>query len=78
MHVIGSASVGKQIATIAGKHLKISSLHLERNDTVVVMEDANINTVISSIFVIGYNSGQSISSPRRILIHNKVYKQFKE
>ncbi len=73
----GSPEVGWRLKAKAGKKKVI--LELGGNAGCIVDEDADIDDAVARI-IIGafYQSGQSCISVQRILIHERVYDQFKE
>ncbi len=73
----GSPAVGWDLKARAGK--KKVTLELGGNAAVIVDEDADIKDAVERI-VIGafYQSGQSCIGVQRILIHKKVYDEFKK
>lgn len=59
---------------MAGKYLKMSTMQLSSNDSLIAMEDANIDLAIENVMKIGYfNSGQGGPNPKRLIIHEKLY-----
>ena len=73
----GSPDVGWQLKAKAGKKPVI--LELGGNAACVVDEDADLNDAIERIvFGAYYQSGQSCISVQRILVHEKLYSEFKQ
>lgn len=74
----GSSKTGSTIAQAAGKHIKKSVMELGGNDPFIVLEDANIDDAVKGA-VRGRcsNAGQVCFSPKRFIILNQVYDQFK-
>jgi acyl-CoA reductase-like NAD-dependent aldehyde dehydrogenase len=71
----GSVATGEQIARIAG--LKRLSLELGSNSPVIVLSDADVETVADATSVAGYvNAGQVCISVQRVLVDRKVYSNF--
>lgn len=75
----GSTSVGKQLAALAGQHMKRVSMELGGHAPVLVFDDADIllaaRTLASGKF---RNAGQVCVSPTRFLVQEGVYDQFIE
>jgi len=73
----GSTPVGKQLAGMAGTHMKRMSMELGGHAPVIVCADADIaaaaRTMASSKF---RNAGQVCISPTRFLIQSSVYERF--
>jgi len=73
----GSTPVGKQLAGMAGTHMKRMSMELGGHAPVIVCADADIaaaaRTMASSKF---RNAGQVCISPTRFLIQSSVYELF--
>ena len=75
--VTGGEQTGKNVAKIAGMHLKKSVLELGGSDAFIVLEDADIEkTVKQAVKARTSNAGQSCNSPKRFIIHKKVAKEF--
>ena len=73
----GSTAVGKQLAALAGQHMKRVTMELGGHAPVIVAEDADLELAIkisaSSKF---RNAGQVCISPTRFLVHHSVYSDF--
>ena len=73
----GSTPVGKQLAAIAGKHMKRVTMELGGHAPVIVCEDADIELAVKSSGAAKFrNAGQVCISPTRFLVHESVKKQF--
>lgn len=71
----GSLEVGQAITKVVG--VKKLSLELGANCPVIVMPDADIQSVAEAITVGGYvNAGQVCISTQRVIVHHKVYGDF--
>lgn len=71
----GSTDVGHQITQVSG--VKKLSLELGANCPLVVLPDADIESVSSATAIGGYaNAGQVCISTQRVLVHSKVYGDF--
>ncbi|WP_395344925.1 NAD-dependent succinate-semialdehyde dehydrogenase [Variovorax sp. UC122_21] len=73
----GSTPVGKQLAALAGLHMKRVTMELGGHAPVIVAEDADI---AYAAIVAGrtkfLNAGQVCISPTRFLVHESVVKEF--
>ena len=75
----GSEAAGASVASIAGKHLKKSTLELGGADAFVVLADAELDkTVDWAVFGRHWNAGQVCVSSKRMIIHEKIYDAFLE
>jgi glyceraldehyde-3-phosphate dehydrogenase (NADP+) len=71
----GSTAVGEQITKVAG--VKKLSLELGSNCPMVIMPDADLNTVAEATAVAGYvNAGQVCISLQRVIAHRDIYADF--
>lgn len=75
----GSVPVGKQLAALAGLHMKRVSMELGGHSPVLVFDDADIDqaAAILARFKIR-NAGQVCVSPTRFYIQDRVYERFIE
>ena len=73
----GSTAVGKQLASMAGLHMKRMTMELGGHAPVIVFDDADIalaaKTMVASKF---RNAGQVCVSPTRFLVQEGVYREF--
>lgn len=79
MSFTGSTAVGKQLAAIAGAHMKRVTMELGGHAPAIVFDDADID--LASRMLAGAkfrNAGQVCVSPTRMLVQEKVYDQFVE
>jgi len=79
MSFTGSTAIGKQLAAIAGAHMKRVTMELGGHAPAIVFDDADVN--LASRLLAGAkfrNAGQVCVSPTRFLIQEKVYDQFVE
>lgn len=75
----GSTAVGKQLAALAGAHMKRSTMELGGHAPAIVFADANLPEAIRLLSFNKYrNAGQVCVSPTRFLIQDEVYDQFVE
>lgn len=75
----GSVPVGKQLAALAGAHMKRITMELGGHSPVIVFDDADVEKAAKQLarFKIR-NAGQVCVSPTRFYIHEKVYEPFLE
>lgn len=67
----GSTEAGSEVASVAGKFLKASTLHLGSNDSMIVLEDADLD---SAVGILMNNSGfSSGNGPKRIIIKDIIF-----
>ena len=77
MSFTGSTAVGKQLAAIAGAHMKRVTMELGGHAPAMVFEDADVDFAAKTLATSKFrNAGQVCVSPTRFLIHEKVYDQF--
>jgi succinate-semialdehyde dehydrogenase/glutarate-semialdehyde dehydrogenase len=73
----GSTVVGKQLAAMAGAHMKRMTMELGGHAPVIVFDDADVElaakTMVASKF---RNAGQVCVSPTRFLVQEGVYDRF--
>ncbi|ARU06027.1 NAD-dependent succinate-semialdehyde dehydrogenase [Comamonas serinivorans] len=73
----GSTAVGKQLAAMAGQHMKRSTMELGGHAPVIVAEDADIELAVKSAGAAKFrNAGQVCISPTRFLVHKAIAKDF--
>jgi succinate-semialdehyde dehydrogenase / glutarate-semialdehyde dehydrogenase len=73
----GSTVIGKQLAAIAGAHMKRVTMELGGHAPAIVFDDADIDVASKLLAGAKYrNAGQVCVSPTRMLIQEKVYEQF--
>lgn len=73
----GSTAVGKQLAALAGKHMKRSTMELGGHAPVIVAEDADVAAAVKAMASTKFrNAGQVCISPTRFLVHNSVRQAF--
>ena len=69
----GSTAVGKQLAALAGRHMKRTSMELGGHAPVIVCEDADLELVLGTMGPMTFrNAGQVCISPTRFLVHESV------
>jgi succinate-semialdehyde dehydrogenase/glutarate-semialdehyde dehydrogenase len=75
----GSTAVGKQLAALAGAHMKRVTMELGGHAPAIVFDDADVNAASKILSTNKFrNAGQVCISPTRFLIQEKVYDQFLE
>ena len=75
----GSTAVGKQLAAIAGAHMKRVTMELGGHAPAIVFDDADVDTASRLLAGAKYrNAGQVCVSPTRMLVQERVYDQFVE
>jgi succinate-semialdehyde dehydrogenase/glutarate-semialdehyde dehydrogenase len=73
----GSTPVGKQLAAMAGQHMKRVTMELGGHAPVIVCEDADIALAVKSAGAAKFrNAGQVCISPTRFLVHESIRKEF--
>jgi succinate-semialdehyde dehydrogenase/glutarate-semialdehyde dehydrogenase len=75
----GSTPVGKQLAALAGQHMKRVTMELGGHAPVIVCEDADIALAVKSVGAAKFrNAGQVCISPTRFLVHESVRGEFEQ
>ena len=75
----GSTAVGKQLAALAGLHMKRVTMELGGHAPAIVFDDADVDTASKLLAGAKYrNAGQVCVSPTRVLVQERVYDQFVE
>lgn len=73
----GSTAVGKQLAALAGLHMKRATMELGGHAPAIVFDDADIANAVKIISGAKFrNAGQVCTAPTRLLVQDKVYKDF--
>ena len=77
MSFTGSTAVGKQLAALAGLHMKRVTMELGGHAPAIVFDDADVD-VASKLLAGGKyrNAGQVCISPTRFLVQEKLYDTF--
>ena len=77
MSFTGSTAVGKQLAAIAGAHMKRVTMELGGHAPAIVFDDADVDAASKLLAAAKYrNAGQVCVSPTRMLVQERVYDQF--
>lgn len=73
----GSVPVGKQLAALAGAHMKRVTMELGGHSPVLVFDDADVDRSAQQLarFKVR-NAGQVCVSPTRFYVHEKIYDRF--
>lgn len=75
----GSTEVGRDIAALAGAHLKKATLELGGHAPVIICGDADIEAVSALLVKVRHaNAGQSCMAPTRFFVADGVYGRFVE
>jgi succinate-semialdehyde dehydrogenase/glutarate-semialdehyde dehydrogenase len=75
----GSTTVGKQLASLAGQHMKRVTMELGGHAPVIVSNDADIEPAVRALTTLKFiNAGQSCIAPTRFLVQEGVYDRFVE
>ncbi|MBP6903363.1 MAG: NAD-dependent succinate-semialdehyde dehydrogenase [Burkholderiaceae bacterium] len=75
----GSTAVGKQLAALAGQHMKRVTMELGGHAPVIVAEDADVALAVKAAGAAKFrNAGQVCISPTRFLVHSSVLREFTE
>ncbi len=73
----GSTPVGKQLAAMAGQHMKRVTMELGGHAPVIVCEDADVALAVKTAGGAKFrNAGQVCISPTRFLVHESIVKEF--
>ena len=73
----GSTPVGKQLAALAGLHMKRATMELGGHAPAIVFDDADIVAATKQLGAAKFrNAGQVCVSPTRFLVQEKVFDQF--
>jgi succinate-semialdehyde dehydrogenase/glutarate-semialdehyde dehydrogenase len=75
----GSTFIGKQLAAMAGQHMKRVTMELGGHAPVIVAEDADVKLAVQAVGAAKFrNAGQVCISPTRFLVHNSVRAEFEQ
>jgi succinate-semialdehyde dehydrogenase/glutarate-semialdehyde dehydrogenase len=75
----GSTAVGKQLASLAGLHMKRITMELGGHAPALVFDDADVDVAVKQLAGGKYrNAGQICVAPTRVLVQRKVYEPFVE
>ena len=75
----GSTRAGRMVGETAGKHLKRVSLELGGKNSLIVLDDADLELAVkNATFGAFFHQGQICMATGRILVHEKIVKAFTE
>ncbi|SLN75760.1 NAD-dependent succinate-semialdehyde dehydrogenase [Oceanibacterium hippocampi] len=75
----GSTPVGKQLAALAGQHMKRATMELGGHAPVMIFDDADVDKAIKVMAATKFrNAGQVCVSPTRFLVQDAVADRFTE
>ncbi|HEV7802625.1 MAG TPA: NAD-dependent succinate-semialdehyde dehydrogenase [Burkholderiales bacterium] len=73
----GSIPVGKQLAALAGAHMKRGTWELGGHSPAIVFDDANVDAAATMLAKLKTrNAGQVCVSPSRFFVQSKIYDRF--
>ena len=73
----GSTAVGKQLAALAGQHMKRATMELGGHAPVIVAEDADLDLTLKVVSAAKFrNAGQVCISPTRFLVQRGIAEEF--
>jgi len=73
----GSTPVGKQLAALAGAHMKRVTMELGGHAPAIIFDDANVDAAVQQLIKAKFrNAGQVCVAPTRFLVQAKVYNDF--
>ncbi len=73
----GSTAVGKQLAALAGLHMKRATMELGGHAPVIIAADADLDLAAPQIAANKFrNAGQVCISPTRFLVHDDLHEPF--
>ena len=79
MSFTGSVAVGKQLAALAGSHMKRTTMELGGHAPVIIFDDADVELAAKTMTFMKYrNAGQVCVSPTRFLVQEGVFNNFVE
>jgi succinate-semialdehyde dehydrogenase/glutarate-semialdehyde dehydrogenase len=73
----GSTAVGKQLASLAGQHMKLATMELGGHAPVLVFADADVDSAAKTLVGAKFrNAGQICISPTRFLVERPAFDRF--
>ncbi len=73
----GSTAVGKELAALAGAHMKRATMELGGHAPAIVFDDADIDVALRVLVARKFrNAGQACTAPTRFLVQRDVYQNF--
>ncbi|ACA15701.1 Aldehyde Dehydrogenase [Methylobacterium sp. 4-46] len=77
MSFTGSTAVGKQLAALAGQHMKRATMELGGHAPAIVFRDADVDKAVKVLGANKFrNAGQVCVAPTRFLVHDSVFDRF--
>lgn len=72
----GSTPVGKELAALAGRHMKLATMELGGHAPAIIFEDADVKKAVTQLAASKFrNAGQVCVSPTRFLVQDGVYEE---
>jgi succinate-semialdehyde dehydrogenase/glutarate-semialdehyde dehydrogenase len=73
----GSTLVGKELAALAGRHMKRATMELGGHAPAIVFADADLDVALRVLVARKFrNAGQACTAPTRLLVQRDVYQSF--
>ncbi len=73
----GSTAVGKQLAAMAGQHMKRVTMELGGHAPAIIFDDANLEVATQVLAANKFrNAGQVCIAPTRFLVQERIYDEF--
>ncbi len=73
----GSVPVGKQLAALAGAHMKRATMELGGHAPAIVFQDADVDVAARILSANKFrNAGQICVAPTRFIVHHELYEPF--
>lgn len=73
----GSTAIGKQLAALAGQHMKRATMELGGHAPVIVYDDADLDAAVTAMSAAKFrNAGQICVAPTRFIVQRGLYDQF--
>ena len=73
----GSTAVGKQLASLAGQHMKLATMELGGHAPTLVFADTDVDSAAKALVAAKFrNAGQTCISPTRFLVERPAYDRF--
>ncbi|MFL9925506.1 NAD-dependent succinate-semialdehyde dehydrogenase [Herbaspirillum lusitanum] len=75
----GSTPIGKQLAALAGQHMKRATMELGGHAPAIIFDDADIDAAVKNLAGAKFrNAGQVCVAPTRFLVQKNVFNAFVE